>query len=742
MLRKLWTLQKGLEWDEPISEELSKEWRVFFEETKELNDVEFFRCTKPDAAIGNPSLIIFSDASQDAYGAVAYARWKVEPGKFESRIMLSKNRIAPMKTINIVRLELAGAVISKRLRVTIEEETRYSFDEILHIVDSEVVKAMIGKESYGFNTYTANRLGEIQSGTNESEWYWISREHNISDWITHGKRPSEINRTSEWQLGPKFLSKPISEWPISNRTNIIDLPERIRFMGVISNQNVDTLASRIDVTRFSSLDKLLRVTEKILWLYQKFQTSKGVKNDDAEKDENLSKKAEKFWILEAQREIKERLAKKELLKHCPRIEDDVVVVGGRTERWMGGTWNAQSFVLLPYNHPLSQLIVSKYHNVDHLGVSATVAKVRAKYWILNVHKLARRTAKACVICPVKYKRLEGQIMGNLPIERIKPSPPFQTTGIDFFGPYQIRGEVQKRVRGKCFGVIFTCFVSRAVHCDITTDYSTDALMSAIRRFSSIRGWPKKIHSDQGSQLVSASKELKEVIKSLDGEMLERFGHLNNFEWSFSPPDAPWMNGVTESLVKSVKRAINTAVGSQVMSYSELQTVMFEAAQLVNQRPIGRHPTNPDEGAYLCPNDLLLGRSTASIPQGPFLERTSNKYRFDFLQKIVDAFWRKWTRSYFPSLLIRQKWHTEKRNVCKGDVVVVQDSNVVRGEWRLALVTEVYPGSDGRVRRVLISYKNINPTEPVNKYRGVGYTSLERPVHKLIVIIPSEDKEDS
>ena len=94
------------------------------------------------------------------------------------------------------------------------------------------------------------------------------------------------------------------------------------------------------------------------------------------------------------------------------------------------------------------------------------------------------------------------------------------------------------------------------------------------------------------------------------------------------------------------------------------------------------------------------------------------------------------------MLIRQKWHTEKRNVCKGDVVVVQDSNVVRGEWRLALVTEVYPGSDGRVRRVLISYKNINPTEPVNKYRGVGYTSLERPVHKLIVIIPSEDKEDS
>ena len=131
-------------------------------------------------------------------------------------------------------------------------------------------------------------------------------------------------------------------------------------------------------------------------------------------------------------------------------------------------------------------------------------------------------------------------MGNLPIEHIKPSPPFQTTRIDFFGLHQIRGEVQKRIRGKCFGVIFTSFVSHAVHCDITTYYLTDALMS------SIRGRPKKIHSDQGLQLVSASNELKDIVKSLEGDMFKRFGHLNNFEWSFSPPDATWMNRVTES----------------------------------------------------------------------------------------------------------------------------------------------------------------------------------------------------
>ena len=50
-----------------------------------------------------------------------------------------------------------------------------------------------------------------------------------------------------------------------------------------------------------------------------------------------------------------------------------------------------------------------------------------------------------------------------------------------------------------------------------------------------------------------------------------------------------MNGVTEALVKSTKKALNAAVGDQIMDFSELQTVMYEAAQIVNQRPIGKHP---------------------------------------------------------------------------------------------------------------------------------------------------------
>ena len=97
-----------------------------------------------------------------------------------------------------------------------------------------------------------------------------------------------------------------------------------------------------------------------------------------------------------------------------------------------------------------------------------------------------------------------------------------------------------------------------------------------------------------------------------------------------------------------------SINENILTFSELQTVMFEAANLVNERPIGRHPTSPDEGTYICPNDLLLGRCTLRVPSGPFKQSTNLRQRFEFVQNIIDAFWKKWTRDFSPSLIIRQK----------------------------------------------------------------------------------------
>ena len=129
-------------------------------------------------------------------------------------MLASKSRIAPIKTVTIVRLELLAAVLSNRLRNSIESECRFQLERVIHIVDSEIVRAMILRESYGFNTFTSTRIGEIQGGSKPGEWFWVNGAHNIADVLTRGEVPSKIGINSKWQNGPEFLNLPINDWPI------------------------------------------------------------------------------------------------------------------------------------------------------------------------------------------------------------------------------------------------------------------------------------------------------------------------------------------------------------------------------------------------------------------------------------------------------------------------------------------------------------------------------------------------
>ena len=148
--------------------------------------------------------------------------------------------------------------------------------------------------------------------------------------------------------------------------------------------------------------------------------------------------------------------------------------------------------------------------------------------------------------------------------------------------------------------------------------------------------------------------MKAVIKGIDKNKLKEFGAENGFDWELSSLDAPWQNGCSEALVKSVKKAIKNAIGSQILMFSELMTVFYEVGNLENERPIGRQPKDPDDGSCLSHNHLLLGRATPRIPSRPFREMIDLNNCHEFVLRIVDAFWKRWTRDYFPSLLISDK----------------------------------------------------------------------------------------
>ena len=239
----------------------------------------------------------------------------------------------------------------------------------------------------------------------------------------------------------------------------------------------------------------------------------------------------------------------------------------------------------------------------------------------------------------------------------------------------------------------------AVHLYIIEGYSTKDFLDGLRIFISIQGCPKEIYSDAGIQLNAANKELKS-LSNWGSNGMQDFACSKGEEikWIFNASaDAPWQNGASESLIKSLKKCLAVAIGDSILTFSKLQTTLFEIGNIFNERPIGIKPgCDPEFGRYLCSNDLLLGRTSNETPKGVFEYFPSHESRLKFYQHIVNSFWKKWIRDFFPILLIRQKWHTERRNLQIGDLVLFQDSNVVRGTWKFAEITLAEKGKDGRV----------------------------------------------
>ena len=52
------------------------------------------------------------------------------------------------------------------------------------------------------------------------------------------------------------------------------------------------------------------------------------------------------------------------------------------------------------------------------------------------------------MCRKLDKVFASQGMVSLPIERLKPSLPWQCISVDLFGPYTIKGKVNKDAEGK------------------------------------------------------------------------------------------------------------------------------------------------------------------------------------------------------------------------------------------------------------------------------------------------------
>ena len=98
---------------------------------------------------------------------------------------------------------------------------------------------------------------------------------------------------------------------------------------------------------------------------------------------------------------------------------------------------------------------------------------------------------------------------------------------------------------------------------------------------------------------------------------------------------------------------------QVVNDEVLSTVMTEATNILNSRPLTRNSDEPTDEEPLTPNHLLQLRPCTSLPP---------------------LFWKRWIKEYLPTLQERKTWNEPKENLKVGDVVLLMDENFPRGQW--------------------------------------------------------------
>lgn len=256
----------------------------------------------------------------------------------------------------------------------------------------------------------------------------------------------------------------------------------------------------------------------------------------------------------------------------------------------------------------------------------------------------------------------------------------------------------KKSQGNAYLAIFTCSLSRAVHLELIASLETDNFIACLKRFIARRGRPRVIYSDNGGTFIKAEKWLRQLR---DDERLHGLLEQHEIKWKFNLSRAPWWGGQFERIIGVVKASMYKAIAGATLTWSELSEVLLDIETQVYRRPLS-YVEDDVELPILTPATFLYQR-TNHLPEEETWRITDRdiRRRAKYLRTCKDQMWSRWQREYLTALRERHNLmhRVTKFQPKKGDVVIVKTDDKNRGRWPLAIVNEVYPGSDGVIRAV-------------------------------------------
>lgn len=719
-IQKLWL--SGIDWDDKLPRQLLKEWLSYrdalnqFEKFKLPRWIHSCKCDETFELQG------FCDASDNAYAAVVYARVVDSQGCVHVALITSKTKVAPIKRVSIPRLELCGAVLLAKLLTEVARVMNVGKMDIHAWTDSSIVLSWLNSQPNRWKTFVANRVTEIISSLEPSQWAHVSSKDNPADCASRGIQ--QFTDEQLWKEGPSWLKqKKIKYKTIYGKdTHLEEKSHKVCLINTCETDVEDEMMSR-----FSTLRRLIRVVaycKRFLKCYRKEEVKEWLSCQEIEDSLNTCIKiTQQKHFKEELKNLKENklINKKSVLTSLNPVIDDhgILKVGGRLQH-AEISEKMKHPIILPKRSHLSNLIIADAHEKTlHGGPQLMLNYLRSKYWIVGAKNLVKFFVRKCVKC-LRYSTSTNQpFMGQLPSTRATANRPFYQCGVDYAGPINMR---TSKGRGhhayKGYICLFVCMATRAIHLEAVSDLTTQGFLAAFKRFVARRGHCADIWSDNGTNFVGAARELKELFgkenSSVPKEIAEQLATIGTC-WHFIPPHSPNFGGLWEAGIKSTKHHLKRVVGDTTLTFEEMTTMLSQVEACLNSRPLSQLTENSKDPTPLTPGHFLIGESLVLIPESYYLKsNVSNLKRWQLTQRMVQDFWHRWSREYLTQFHHRYKWSHQTPEPSVGNVVLVKEDDLPPAKWLYGLIVAKHPGQDGITRVVSLKCKDKVIKRPVSK----------------------------
>ncbi|XP_031638197.1 uncharacterized protein LOC116350532 [Contarinia nasturtii] len=641
--------------------------------------------------------------------------------------------------MTIPRLELLAAHILVEQLEAIVDACGFEYSNVTLWSDSMVVLSWIKKSPTELKAFVSHRVQRIQEKTKQCKWKHVRSGDNPADLVSRGMNMQKFLKSKLWLEGPSWLKQAEKEWPIPM---MIISPDEIKEIEKECKakepvEKIFNMTSGVDRTvlynKFQSWNKILNVTAYALRAIRKIKP-KTIFITSEERNNAIE-----YWIKYEQNiafktELKciktgDMLPPKSTITSLrPFIDNNGLLrVGGRIDK-ANIAYEKRHQYIIPQKSRLSFLLLNHAHEMTmHGGVQMIMHYTRKRFWIPKLRFETRKFIGTCTRCVKLAQITADQIIAELPAIRLRPAPPFQHVGVDMAGPYQMRvsNKINANTRArqmpdmKGWIAVFVCLVTRAIHLEAVEGMSSDDFFVAYTKFTSRRGDPEKIYSDNGTNFIGADKELKKALEIWQSSQVQRYVHLKGTEWKFITPSAPHEGGIWEAAVKQMKHHLKRVIGVQKYSFQGITALLAGVEACLNSRPLCKLSDDPDDQKPLTPAHFLIGRPLKL----PMYEKADSppyslKRLYVQLQFQIQAFWKQFSNDYIQSLSQLPKWKTEQTNLKIGQLVVVKADNIAPTYWAMGRIMQIHKGEDGKLEPFsdLSIEEEIqsNSTTPLNK----------------------------